>query len=467
MARHGDQVPADFVWGVSTSAYQIEGAPTADGKGPSIWDVFVRIPGTIANSDTGDVACDSYHRWEEDLALLADLGVDAYRFSIAWTRVLPAGTSAVNQAGLDHYDRMVDALLAHNIRPVPTLFHWDLPQALQDRGGWTSRATAAAFAEYAEVVGERMGDRVTQWITHNEPWVATTMGHIEGRFAPGIADWETGLAAGHHILLSHGLAVAALRSVSGSEVGIALDCRPCRPASHLPEDVAAALHFDGFRNRWYFDPIFGKGYPADMMHAYRSAGRVHDDPPAWLRSGDLETIAAPIDFLGINYYTSLAIGAGHEESEEGAVPPGSDPPAGFSEMGWESTPQALTDFLVRIRDDYGPSAIYITENGASYSDGPDESGRIDDPRRIEYLDAHMTAVSDAIAAGVPVAGYFVWSLLDNFEWTSGYDQRFGLVWVDHRGDRRRIPKDSFHWYHSQITASIPAPNGANRTPRQA
>jgi beta-glucosidase len=440
-------MPRDFVWGAATSAYQIEGGRHADGKGDSIWDRFSdlgRVPGT------GDVACDHFHQWREDVALMADLGLQAYRFSIAWTRVLPDGTGKVNQRGLDFYRALVEELLEHDIEPWPTLYHWDLPQALQDRGGWAARSTVDAFEEYAHAVGSALGDRVGHWITHNEPWVATFLGHLEGRFAPGISDWGTALAVSHHLLVSHGRAVDVLRSdASGADVGIALDCRPNRPASDSEADLDAQRHFDGYRNRWFFDPVFGMGYPQDMVDTYRDRGRFEGDRMPWVRDGDLDLIARPIDFLGVNYYTSLDIGAGHEESEETGVPEGPNPPAGHTEMGWPITPAALTEYLVHLHEHYSPAKIVITENGASYSDGPGPDGTIDDRRRIDYLDVHVAAVDDAIAAGVPMGGYFVWSLLDNLEWTSGYDQRFGIVWVDH-ATGVRIPKSSASWYRALI-----------------
>ena len=440
------------MWGVATSAYQIEGSPRADGAGESIWDRFVQEPGRILHGDDGVVACDHYRRFREDVALMADLGVDAYRFSVAWTRVLPAGTGAVNDAGLDFYDRLVDELLDHGITPYPTLYHWDLPQVLQDRGGWLERSTAGAFAEYAGVVAGRLGDRVGTWLTLNEPWVAAFVGHRDGVFAPGLRDFGAALVAGHHLLLAHGLAAEALRDASSeARVGIALDCRPARPASDDPADVDATRHFDGFRNRWFFDPVFGRGYPADIVEDYAADGRWEGSTPPFVRSGDLDTIAAPLDVLGINYYTSIEVTPATRESEETGVPAGTAPPPGYTEMGWPITPDALTAFLRRIDADYGPPSILVTENGASYATGPDAGGRIRDERRIAYLDAHVAAVEEARSSGVPVDGYFVWSLLDNFEWASGYSQRFGLVWVDHETGER-VPKDSYAWYRDRIAA---------------
>jgi beta-glucosidase len=417
--------------GAATSAYQIEGG-REDGKGQSIWDTF-SDEGRLAHP--GDIACDHYHRYAEDIALLE--GFDAYRFSVAWSRVLPEGEGDVNQAGIDFYRRLIAGLKERGVEPWLTLFHWDLPQALQDRGGWANRATVDAYLRYAELLVQTL--EVDHWITQNEPWVYSTLGHIEGVFAPGISDWTTGLAVAHHLLLAHGKAVPVLQANGGS-AGIALDCRPSRPASDA--DIEANAHFDGFRNRWYFDPVFGKGYPADMEKAYRDRGRWDGSV---VQSGDMETIATPIDFLGLNYYTSVEVAAGSEESEQGDTPRGPNPPAGFTEMGWEITPSALTDFLRRIAREYGPRSIVITENGASYSEHPD------DHRRIDYLDQHLQAVSDARQEGIPVDGYFVWSLMDNLEWVSGFSQRFGLIHVE-QATQDRTPKSSYHWYRDLIAS---------------
>ena len=435
-----------FVWGVGTSAYQIEGARHAGGKGESVWDRFSdlgRVPGN------GDVAADHYHRLEEDLDLLAGLGIGAYRFSTAWTRVVPDGDGRVNQAGLDFYERLISGLEARDIDPCLTLYHWDLPQALQDRGGWTSRDTIDAFARYARIMVESFGDRVSRWITHNEPWVSAYLGHRDGVFAPGMTGWETALVAGHNILVSHGRATAAMREVSRDVVvGIAIDCRPSLPADE--DSLAANRYFDGFRNRWFFDPVFGRGYPEDMVDAYEERGHLASGLGALVRDGDLDEIATPIDFIGVNYYTTVTIAAGGEESDEpeGRVGPGA--PEGFTEMGWRIDPAGLTDFLQRISEEYAPASILVTENGASYADGPDPEGRIRDERRIEYLDSHIEATLAARRSGVAVDGYFVWSLLDNLEWIEGFSQRFGLVWVDDE-TRRRIPKDSYHWYRNRIS----------------
>ncbi|MDH3540402.1 MAG: GH1 family beta-glucosidase [Acidimicrobiia bacterium] len=445
--------PTDFAWGVATSAYQIEGSPRADGKGESIWDRFIEEPGRVLDASTGDVACDHYRRWEEDVALMARLGVNAYRFSIAWTRVLPTGTGAVNAAGISFYDHLVDALLEAGITPYVTLYHWDLPQALEELGGWRARATIEAFVEYADVVSSALGDRVTNWITQNEPWVTSFLGHAAGEFAPGRTSFSEALIVAHHLLLSHGRAVPVLRSNSPrASVGISIDCRPATPATNRPEDFAAARHFDGFRNRWFFDPVFGKGYPADMKAAYRSRGHYANPEPPFVKPGDMAEIAAPIDFLGLNYYTSLAIRTGGEETEDTGVAPGAPAPEGYTEMGWPITPAALTAFLVRIQEEYAPPAVVISENGASFSDGPDADGVVVDDRRIRYLSRHVAAVEDAMAQGVPVTGYLAWSLLDNLEWTRGFTQRFGLVWVDF-ATQKRIPKNSYFWYRDFIAAN--------------
>ncbi|MGZ8754158.1 MAG: GH1 family beta-glucosidase [Acidimicrobiia bacterium] len=446
-------MPGGFQWGIATSAYQIEGGRNEDGKGDSIWDRFTHLPGTTFGGETGDVACDHYHRWREDIRLMADLGITAYRFSTAWTRILPGGDGNINQAGLDFYGQVVDELLAAGIVPWVTLYHWDLPQGLEDRGGWRNRDTVDAFVRYASVVSATLGDRVKHWITHNEPWVAAIYGHLNGAHAPGLKDWDAALAAGHHLLLSHGRAVPVIRANSpGSEVGIALDCRPSRPASAARADIAAHRHFDGFRNRWFFDPVFGRGYPQDMVDEYRARGRYQSERPPFEQPGDLTEMGAPIDFLGVNYYTSLRVAAGGEETEATGVPPGPNPPARFTEMGWEITPEALTAFLTRVNAVYHPRKIMITENGASYSEGPGLDGVVHDQRRIDYMRLHLGAVREAIDRGVPVGGYFVWTLLDNFEWSLGFSQRFGLVWVDHKTGER-IPKESYRWYANVIQAN--------------
>ena len=435
-----------FAWGVATSAFQIEGARAEAGKGESIWDRFsdegrIRSPGDV----------DHYHHLEEDLDLLVDLGVNAYRFSTAWTRVVPDGDGEINQAGLDFYRRLVEGLVERDIEPCLTLYHWDLPQALQDRGGWASRHTIDAFARYAAIMAESLGDKIGRWITQNEPWVTAFLGYRDGTFAPGLMDWETALVVGHNLLVSHGRATASIREVlPGAQIGVALDCRPSVPADS--DAVAANRYFDGFRNRWFFDPVFGRGYPEDVVAVYTERGHLPSGLGGLVRDGDLDEIAVPIDFLGINYYTTLTISDAREESDEPEGPVGPGAPEGFTEMGWRNDPKGLTNFLITISETYRPESMLVTENGAAYSDAPDAQGRVEDTRRIEYLDAHIEAVLAAREAGPPADGYFVWSLLDNLEWVEGFGQRFGLVWVD-PDTGARTPKDSFHWYRERIAST--------------
>ncbi len=440
--------PAPKFFGVATAAYQIEGAASEDGRGESIWDRFSHTPGAVAGGETGDVACDHYHRWPQDLDLMASLGVESYRFSIAWPRVQPDGRGAPNPKGLAFYRRLVEGLLERGIEPTATLYHWDLPQALQDRGGWAKRETAERFADYAAVVGAELGDLVSAWITHNEPWVVTFPGHADGSKAPGLRDWPTALRVSHHLLLSHGLAVPALRGAipSGTPVGITLNLAPATPVSDTPEDAHAARIADGHQNRWFLDPLLRKSYPADMLEHYgRSFG-----PPESVRPGDLETIAAPIDFLGVNYYFPLRVGA-----DPAAQPLGfrqADPAPPLTAMGWPQDAGAFEALLVRLRADYGEVPIWITETGAAFPDEVGADGGVDDPARIEYLRAHLDAVYGAMRQGVDVRRYFVWSFLDNFEWEQGYEPRFGIVRVDY-DSQRRTPKRSGLWYRDHIAAA--------------
>lgn len=441
--------PDGFVWGVATSAYQIEGSPEADGKGASIWDTFTRRPGTIEDGTNGDVACDHYRRWESDVDLMADLGLGAYRFSVSWPRVLPDGTGVVNDAGLGFYDRLVDRLLERGIEPWVTLYHWDLPQVLQDRGGWPSRATAEAFAEYAGVVAERLGDRVRRWITLNEPWVIAQRGYLHGDKAPGHNDAVAAVDASHHLMVGHGLATERIRGASpGARIGITLNLTPVVAVSEHPDDREAARRFDGDVNRWFLDPLFGRGYPDDVLRDRADAG--------WLEGGaaidspsDHDLISNPQDFLGVNYYERTVVGHRPGDDRPVKVIP---PEAEVTEMGWEVYPQGLTDLLVGITRDYRPASIVITENGCSFGDGPGVDGHIHDERRIAFLTGHIEAANRSIQAGVPIDGYFVWSLMDNFEWARGYRQRFGLVWVDFE-TQQRIPKDSAEWYRGIVSAN--------------
>jgi len=437
--------PTDFVWGAATASYQIEGAWNEDGKGESIWDRFSHTPGKVKNGDTGDVACDHYHRWQGDVALMKELGFHAYRFSIGWPRLLPEGRGRANQPGLDFYDRLVDGLLEAGIEPFVTLYHWDLPQALQDEGGWTARTTAEAFVEYADLASRTLGDRVKQWITLNEPFVSAVLGHQIGIHAPGHTSLDETLAAAHHLLLAHGWAVPVIRrNCPQGQVGIVLNLGPNVPASSSPADRAAAWHEDGFGNRWYLDPISGRGYPADVVQA---KGR----PMDFVRPGDMDAIAVPLDFLGINYYNRHIVRSGEvteEENEPQTVFPNPNP----TEMGWEVYPEGLYEILARVHFVYDFPAIYVTENGAAYPDqiGPD--GEVDDPLRVEYIESHLAAAARAIAAGVPLRGYFAWSFLDNFEWAEGYTKRFGIVYVDYE-TQRRTPKASARWYSRVIAAN--------------
>jgi beta-glucosidase len=417
-----------FLWGAATSAYQIEGAVAEDGRSPSIWDTFCRVPGAVAGGDTGDVATDSYHRWPEDVALMRDLGLNSYRFSLAWPRILPEGTGPVNRAGLDHYDRFTDALLEAGIRPNATLYHWDLPQALQDRGGWPVRETAEAFAEYAALVGARLGDRITDWATLNEPLCSAWIGHLEGKMAPGLTDLTAAVRASFHLHLGHGLAAQALRAAARAKirVGITNNLSPIEPASDGEADLAAARRADGHINRWWLDPVFGLGYPEDMVALYGV------DLP--VQGEDLKTIAQPLDWLGVNYYFRQIVA----DDPTGPVPgfrqlPGPGPQTA---MPWEVYAPGLEQLLLRVTHQYGAQDIMVTESGAAYEDvvGPD--GRVDDAERAAYLEQHVAACARAAAAGAPVSAFFYWSLLDNFEWAYGYAKRFGLVHVDYATQRR-------------------------------
>ena len=452
----GRPIPAGFVVGAATSAFQIEGS--ADGRGETIWDRFIADRGL---PDDGLVACDHVRRAEQDLDIMAELGLDAYRFSVAWARVLPDGRGRPDPRGLGFYDRLVDGLLERGITPWLTLYHWDLPQALEERGGWRSRDTIGAFAAYADLMTRTLGDRVKDWTTHNEPWVVAMLGHREGVFAPGERDMREALVVGHHLLVSHGEAAQVIRTnVDDARVAIALDCRPARPETDREADVLATRHFDGFRNRWFLDPLFGRGYPEDIVEDYRRRGLLRTDEDGPVRDGDLERIAQPLDVLGINYYTGTTIGAGDGEDERPAAAPGRDPAPGHTEMGWRIEPETLRDFLIRVTAEYRPASIAITETGASFSDGPGPDGRVRDGRRTRFLHDHLAAALDARDAGAPVDALFVWSLLDNLEWASGFSQRFGIVWVDHDTQERTI-KDSGRWL-AELTAARALPEPPER-----
>jgi beta-glucosidase len=447
----GLRFPDGFVWGAATASYQIEGAVHEDGRGPSIWDTFSREPGRVHAGHTGDVACDHYHRYVEDVALMADLGLASYRYSIAWPRIQPDGTGPVNQRGLDFYDRLTDELIGKGIDPVVTLYHWDLPQSLQDRGGWTARETAEAFAEYAQIVHARLGDRVRTWTTLNEPWCSAYLGYASGVHAPGIQDPASAFKAVHHLLLGHGLAARALRAAGAQNVSITLNPSAVFPLDeNNPGDVDAARIVDGLSNRIFLDPLLRGRYPDDMrehMARFTDLDFIHD--------GDEAVINAPIDLLGINFYTPSYVSArpGQPASPDA---PGTEgiafrkPVGPITDIGWQIEPGALTRLLDRIHQDYPGTPMMITENGAAYPDGPSaDDGQIHDRNRIEYFDGHLRACLDAISHGVDLRGYFAWSLMDNFEWAEGYAMRFGIVHVDYT-TQRRMPKDSARWYQEVI-----------------
>ncbi|AGI91914.1 MULTISPECIES: GH1 family beta-glucosidase [Streptomyces] len=430
-------LPAGFTWGVATAAYQIEGAVAEDGRAPSIWDTFSHTPGKVAGGDTGDVACDHYHRWPEDLALMKRLGVDSYRLSIAWPRVHPQGDGPVNEAGLAFYDRLVDALLEAGITPNVTLYHWDLPQALQDRGGWPARETAEHFAAYASTVAERLGDRVSRWATLNEPLCSAWIGHLEGTMAPGLRDIDAAVKASYHLLLGHGLAAQAVRAASPhAKIGIVNNLSTVYAATDSEADQAAARRMDGHTNRWWLDPVHGRGFPADMREVYGV------DLPE--RPGDLDTIAQRLDWIGLNYYFPAVVAddpdAPHPHirtvRREGVPRTG---------MDWEIEAGGLEELLLRLTREYGAQSIYVTENGSAFPDTVAPNGSVHDPERTAYLQDHLAACARAARAGAPVDGYYAWSLLDNFEWAYGYDKRFGLVHVDYPTQRRTM-KTSGHTY---------------------
>jgi len=437
-----DGFPGDFLWGCATSSYQIEGAVRADGRGESIWDAFCREPGRVSRGQNGDVACDSYRRWPEDLALLEGLGVDAYRFSVAWPRIQPEGRGPALRAGLDYYARLVDALLAKGIEPWITLYHWDLPLALGQAGGWTARDTAYRFADYAGIMFSELGDRVRHWTTLNEPWCSAFLGYEIGEHAPGLHDRMAALSATHHLLLAHGLAATAYREGGyEGEIGLVINPATPRPATRRAADLAAAGRAAIERTGLWLDPVFGRGYPAPYLTARGAAMPV--------QPGDLETIAAPVDFVGVNYYNEDAVAD---------APPTAAAPDGYrfvptsiekTEMGWDVVPQGLRRVLGYIAGAWPVKALYVTENGAAYPDALVRDGRVSDADRVAYYRGHIAACRDTLADGVPLRGYFAWSLLDNFEWSHGYDKLFGLVAVDPRTLGRR-PKDSYYYYRDVI-----------------
>jgi beta-glucosidase len=436
--------PQGFRWGVSTAAYQVEGAVDEGGRGPSIWDTFSHEPGRVTDDATGDTACDHYHRYREDVALLSDLGVNAYRFSIAWPRIQPDGTGPANPQGVAFYDRLVDALLERGIDPVATLFHWDLPQALQDEGGWFNRDTAYRFGEYADHVGAALGDRVRLWITLNEPFIHTLFGHGFGMHAPGEARLLGAFPTAHHQLLGHGLAVAALRTRTTSPITIANNYSPVRVIGDSDADRAAGAVYDALHNRLFLEPLLGLGYPRLLVEdgpgTDGGAGRPVIELP--VRDGDLDIIAAPIDALGVNYYNPTGISAPSDELPFDMVMLDGYP---MTEFGWPVVPEGLTELLTDLHTRYR-RPMYVTESGCAYAGWPE------DPKRIEYLSGHVAAVRTAIAQGADVRGYFVWSIMDNFEWAEGYAQRFGLVHVDFE-TQVRTPRASYRWYRDFLASN--------------
>ena len=434
--------PEGFLLGAATAAYQIEGAPDEDGKGASIWDTFSHTPGKIRNGETGDVACDHYHRWREDIALMRELGLRTYRFSVSWPRIFPEGVRRVNQAGVDFYSRLVDGLLEAGIVPALTLFHWDLPQALQDRGGWANRETIDAFVVYADLLSRRLADRVPMWITHNEPSVVATDGHAVGEHAPGFTDPALAVQVAHNLLVSHGLAVPEIRSNGGKKVGLSINVWPQAPATDSPEDVAAAKRQYAAEAGWFLDPLYGRGYPSEIMATYERLGWA----PA-VAEGDMQAIAARTDFLGLNYYSRSVVR--NDPAEEPWHTSGIDEEGEYTDIGWLVYPDGIYDLLTRVHADHAPAELYITENGAAFADVMTPDGQIHDDRRTAYLQGHFAAAARAIADGIPLRGYYVWSLMDNFEWAEGYSKRFGLIHVDHDTQARTI-KDSGRYVQSVI-----------------
>ncbi|MHB8087590.1 MAG: GH1 family beta-glucosidase [Anaerolineaceae bacterium] len=443
------EFPKDFKWGTATSAYQIEGAADQGGRSPSIWDEFSHRSGTIRNNENGDVACDHYHHWKEDIQLMKQLGYKAYRFSVAWPRILPEGRGRVNQQGLDFYNRLIDEMLQSEIAPYLTLYHWDIPTKL--KGAWLNRDSVYAFEEFSDVCARTFGDRVKSWMTINEPICASFLSYTWGHHAPGLSDPFQGLVAAHHLLLSHGLAVKAIRAhYPDAEIGIALNPASVYPLTDSKVDHQMAKQAETMQNRWFSDPVFKGSYPVETFQAYIELGVLKNENPDFIHLGDMEIISIPTDFLGINYYTRQVYHTDQPEMPSvehfKSLPAPAD---NQTEMGWEIFPQGLFDLLQKVNNEYHPRKILITENGASYSYAPDNFGKIDDPKRIDYIDMHLQTIARAIQAGIPVDGYFVWSFMDNFEWAQGYSQRFGLVYVDYK-TQKRTPKASAYWYGKVI-----------------
>lgn len=441
MSMHRKDFPPNFRWGCSTASYQIEGGVHEGGRSKSIWDTFSKTPGRVKNGHTGDVACDHYRRWPEDFEIAQNLGINAYRFSIAWPRIFDYAMSPkANAKGLDFYDRLVDGMLANGLEPWATLYHWDLPQYLQDKGGWGNRVTVDAFVDYTDAVTRRLGDRISHWITHNEPWCTAFLGNMEGVHAPGLKDLKLALQVSHHLMVSHGLAIPVIRRNSlNAKVGAALSLHPLSPASSSEEDKAATQRHDGLRNRWFLDPLYGRGYPQDVISLL-------GDLAPHIETHDLKNIAEPTDFLGVNYYFPeiVAHAPGQGVLQIKVVEPENVERTGFN---WQVAPDDLVRLISRVVNDYQTAHILITENGSTYEDTVLQDGSINDEQRKSYLQRHLAVVLEAVKLGLPIEGYFAWSLLDNFEWAEGYSKRFGLTYVDFQTQKRRL-KASGEWYRN-------------------
>ena len=435
-----------FNWGVATSSYQIEGAHDTDGRGPSVWDVFSHTKGRVKNGDTGDIACDHYNKFSDDIILMRELGVDSYRFSVSWPRIFPIGTEdKINQSGMDFYDRLVDTLLENNITPFVTLNHWDIPQGLEDLGGWTNRDMVQQFVKYSHYLSRDLGDRVANWITHNEPWCISFLGYVEGRKPPGLKGaWAKSLHTAHHLLLSHGKAVPEIKSnVRNAKVGITLNLNTAIPASDSEYDKKECDFYDAQFNRLYLDPLYKKKYPKLLFDRLLEKGAIKQSDLNFIEEGDLRTISTPTDFLGVNYYSRAVIrdeSVDEKLNEKQKITMGPK-----TDFGWEVYPRGIYDLLKRLQDDYNVNEIMVTENGCSYGDGPDENKKVNDINRVEYHRSHIEQILIAVDEGIPCTAYFAWSLMDNFEWAEGYSQRFGLIWVDF-DTLERIPKESYYWY---------------------
>lgn len=442
----GAPFPSDFIWGTATASFQVEGAANEDGRGTSIWDTFCRTPGRVAFGHTGDVATDQYHRYAEDVALMRDLGLHSYRFSVAWPRILPEGYGERNPKGFDYYDRLVDELLANGIEPAVTLYHWDLPQRLQDEGGWPERETALRFEEYAKTVFDALGDRVTRWITMNEPWCVTFLSHMIGAHAPGLQDKQAAYRAIHHVNLAHGLAVRVFREGGyEGEIGTTLNLMTPRPATNREEDVLAADRAADRDSRMFLDPLLGRPYPGRHLAA-------HPDVSLPIEEGDTELIAGRIDFLGMNYYNERAVAYDPDAPEQFTRVPSYHPE---TRMGWPIVPDGLYRQMHWVQKETGGIPVYVTENGCAYDDRLSDDGtRVHDPERIDYLRRHFRVLARAIEDGIPLKGYYLWSLIDNFEWAFGYTRRFGIIFCDYT-DLRRVPKDSYYFYREVIAGHEP------------